>query len=108
MLDLDAIRCRCEAATPGPWWVEPEQAQTDTYNTMTDAYIAYGVPGDPSQTYDLIEAYNLPDYEIMAASRTLIPDLIAEIERLTAALATAERERDALLRYGLGVPGVRD
>jgi hypothetical protein len=29
-------------------------------------------------------------------------------QELRAALAAAERERDALLRYGIGVPGVRD
>jgi hypothetical protein len=108
MLDLSAIRARLAVATPGPWWVEPEQALPATYNDVADAYIAYGVQGDPMQTYDLYESYNLPDYAFLAAAREDVPALLDEIERLTVALATAERERDALLRYGIGVPGVRD
>jgi hypothetical protein len=70
MLDLEAIRLRCEAATPGPW----------------RAVAGYVYRGDTS-----FRASMAADAQFAAAARTDIPALITEVERLRAALSEAQR-----------------
>lgn len=85
-LDLDAIRARAEAATPGPW----------TYGDI--ASVAGGSLYDEDVMIGAVHWDNLPDPlhrfrsvesadavgRFIAAARTDIPVLIAEVERLTA------------------------
>lgn len=60
-------------ATEGPWWVERPEGR--------DAFIAWGMRGDPSQTYDVYEMYNVDtDYELMA-SAPVLRDRLANGER---------------------------
>jgi hypothetical protein len=78
-IDLEAIRRRADAATPGPWqrslnilWgkildIEPEIAFCTTVN----------------------------DTEFIAHAREDVPALLDEVERLTGQLADVTRERDA-------------
>lgn len=103
--DIDAIEARANAATPGPWWVQPERQSE--HSGLLDAYIAYGTPGVGSETYDLYEAYNVDtDYVFMAAARTDVPNLIAALRASQAQSAAlladvarlnAERDRMATL-----------
>ncbi len=69
--DPDAIRARCEAATPAPW----EADDNDIWTADGDRFI-----GSPPR---------IADAEFIAHARTEIPALLDEIERQTA-------ERDAL------------
>ena len=89
--ELDTIEARVNHATPGPWWVQPERTvRGETY----DAFIAFGEQGDPSETYDLYDLYNVEtDYTFIAAARSDVPTLVAEVRRLRAALEAPERRR---------------
>ena len=53
--------------TPGPWWVENIECHMER-----EAYVAYGIQGDLSETYDVYEAYSMADYRLIAAA----PDLL--------------------------------
>lgn len=94
-MNLDAIRARAEAATPGPWYsgdgsVDRFFAGKNTVATPARVIVERATYNDEfdQQTYS--------DIEFIAASRTDIPDMLAEIDRLTAALADMTAERDAL------------
>ena len=71
-LDLDAIEARVNAATDGPWEAYP------------DGLVWTKVPriGDPVSGSVLPE-----DAEFIAAARTDVPALVAEVRRLRAVLA---------------------
>jgi len=62
--------------TPGPWWVENIECHMER-----EAYVAYGIQGDLSETYDVYEAYSMADYRLIAAA----PDLLAACELLLSA-----------------------
>ncbi|MFI1194027.1 hypothetical protein ACH4T9_12330 [Micromonospora sp. NPDC020750] len=87
-LDLDAIRRREQAATPAPWTAHP------------DGLVWSTLIGDPVSGSVLVV-----DAEFIAAARTAVPALLAEVDRLraeqradhgifTRAINDAERERD--------------
>lgn len=87
MIDLDAIEARAAAATYGPWqhnqqWIWPR-----------DAY----APGDPDAPDTRIPQTDA-DATFIAHARQDVPDLAAEVRRLSARLAEAE----GLLRGALG------
>lgn len=75
MADIDAIRARCEAATPGEWKEEPNLG---------------GVPCviAPSQNRAIAELYrahdgqSCVDADFIAHARQDIPALLAEVDRL--------------------------
>lgn len=83
-LDLAAIRARAEAATPAPWRIPRKLSQL-----APDWTIAAGVKvvAYVDQKRDNSEA----DFTFIAAARTDIPALLAEVERLNVELATAKR-----------------
>lgn len=98
-LDLDAIKARVEAATPGPWkadggevsqhWSRPEPWQevvSTEVSCMSYCYggTARGVERDA-------------DAEFIAHARTDVPALVAEVERLR---AREGRVRALAARYG--------
>ncbi len=76
-LDLDAIRARADAATPGPWHVEklpyryPQRVTTNAALIVAETYI------DP--------AHEPAEAIFIAHARTDVPALLAEVERLRAA-----------------------
>ena len=72
MLDLEAIKARCELATPGPW----------------EARDGYVWRGDTSLAGTLRPA----DASFAAAARTDVPALVAEVERLLADTHTYTKE----------------
>ena len=80
-LDLDAIQARADAATEGPWYVE----------SSGDHHI---VPDVARWRGGMANALTFGgDFEtaaFVAAARTDVPALVAEVRRLSAELAAAE------------------
>lgn len=85
-LDLDEIRARAAAATPGPWQARREFVVSGDLEGIPDCVVSTGEDG-PQE---------LADAEFIAHAREDVPALYAEIERLRAALVTAMEgaERD--------------
>ena len=98
-LDLDAVKALCDAATPGPWEryagspktryiVAPNVEHIDVdeadWGPEVGNVLAVGTLHDP-------RAWRYADVEFIAQSRTLVPALAAEVERL-------RTERDAGVR----------
>ena len=83
--DLEAIKARAEAATPGPWAVPGANVfrviapEAEHHNPRMGACPPYPwrVIAEPS-SYDPSAA----DAEFIAHARTDVPDLVAEVERL--------------------------
>ena len=90
MLDLEAIKKRCEAATPGPWKQISYVVYTDDQSKAIGKAFGEGV----------IWSEQLANAALFAAARTDIPALIAEVERLrdTANIATTLNKVYAKLR----------
>jgi hypothetical protein len=93
-MNLDSIRARCESATPGPWKAIgiPYNGYDDPIiETDSEIYIAQTAYDMQSET----QTHNVnADTEFIAASRTDIPQMLAEIVRLTTDLAMMTAERD--------------
>jgi hypothetical protein len=95
-LDLDAIKARCEAATPGPWeWDRDDeglvsQSVTDTehgeFGTILARYPRLVATGYPCKEGTGFPDYDGPNGRFIAHARTDVPALVAEVERLRAAL----------------------
>ena len=91
---LDAIRARVDAATPGPWYAD----------SCLDVYTEQVREIDPDigiELYKTVYSHHTAgpegtqpwhDTHFMAHAREDVPALLAEVERLTA-------ERDALIRW---------
>lgn len=90
--NIDELERLAKVATPGPWWVMPEQRIAGLGAvSVLGAYIAYGTQGIGSETYDLIEQYNVDtDYAYIAAANP--HNIRAFIDRMR----KAEAERDAM------------
>jgi hypothetical protein len=84
-LDLDAIEARVEATPKGPWHVEYFGDHDYPQRIGNDAAILV------AETYEGGEGIR-PTPEFIAAARTDVPNLIAEVKRLRAALAKLESE----------------
>lgn len=71
MINLDEIKKACDAATPGPWKIDPKYRQV--WAPRTGEYISTEAerPEDPEANF-------------IANSRQWVPDLVAELERLRA------------------------
>lgn len=82
---LDAIRARCEAATKGPW----ELTKDGRYEDHDECRI--NLPNDT------IELCSYENGEFIAHARTDVPDLLAEVERLTRELEAAKRDIEIAL-----------
>jgi hypothetical protein len=74
ILDMDAIRQRCDQATPGPWksYVEGRDHDSGSSFIMTSG-----------EDIELIRA-SVADQDFIAHARQDIPQLLAEIQRLKA------------------------
>ena len=83
-IDLDAIKARAAAATKGPWIAEPEDAGENHY---TPARVWAVTESDywSSDVSEMQLAAGGPnDMEFIAAARSDVPALVAEVERLRA------------------------
>lgn len=87
---LDAIRARVEAATPGPW--EPSS------DTLTWIHVeAHGLTVAECRTYlnrQHTDAQNDANAAFIAKAREDVPALLAEVERLTAEIKDAESDAE--------------
>jgi hypothetical protein len=103
MIDLEPIKARLQAATPGPWrW----SMNTRSRDVRLDAehsgrlivmdFVRWGMqsaqPRFRTQPHDLMTEYSdcmpHPDAALIAHAPTDIADLVAEVERLRMALDT--------------------
>ena len=102
-LDLDAIRTRCERATPGPWhqggltgddradtpWEEGGHRHLVIASVARDMADDLG-PGDPSLIATCESGHHkeafADDARFIAHARTDIPALLARVEQLAGAL----------------------
>lgn len=82
---LQEIEARANAATPGPW------VRDGLYVRNNPHEVALARALD-DEGHNCGEAYARPNGDFIAAARTDVSDLVAEVRRLTAALATARRE----------------
>ncbi len=75
--ELDEIRCRCGAATPGPWkaFVEGRDHESGSSFIMT------GEGANRGEDIELSGA-RPADYDFIAHARQDVPRLLAEIARL--------------------------
>lgn len=111
-IDVEAIRARERAATNGPWEVAPHSDASDVCEIVADYSELPGggkqahwiaeldaqcdMTDDPQADIDIMNA----NAEFIAHARRDIPDLLAELDRLTARLAEREtRFRDLLADY---------
>jgi len=84
---LAEIEARAAAASPGPWVAYPEDTSCPGYDVM---------PGIISDRWTGLNHTTAPrdaDLAFIAAARTDIPDLLVEIERLRAELASRGESR---------------
>jgi hypothetical protein len=80
-LDLDAIEARAKAATPGPWRKQPRLSIDGSVESE-----AMGKGGVPAMMVDIDSERSRVDAEFIAHARKDVPDLVAEVRRLRAAL----------------------
>ena len=79
---LAEIEARANAATPGPWWPEHRGVMAEGVEIVDDCAVAGWDAYPENQAF-------------IAAARTDVPALVAEVRRLTAALAAHARHTDA-------------
>jgi hypothetical protein len=94
-LDLDAIRARADAATPGPWMHATHTGRKDGVSLVgqiskrgTGQAVAVLADSDVRQ--------RAKDAEFVAHAREDVPALVAEVERLRAANAHLIRNAEIL------------
>ena len=77
--DIQEIRSRCEAATPGPWrsYIEGRD------HTSGSDFIMTSIVDDRGESIELTGA-TIADHDFIAHARQDIPKLLEEIERLKA------------------------
>lgn len=93
--ELDRLQKLCDGATAGPW--EADGPGTNTYDRVTSC-----VPEHTTEVaYDILHD---GDALFIAAARTALPELIAEVRRLQERCAAAERDRKAALFGEIGSP----
>ena len=85
--ELDALKALADAATPGPWEEVAESGEWWITSASDETASLYVIP-DTGLT-------NQADVDFIAASRTAVPALIAEVERLQVAWSA---EHDAYIR----------
>lgn len=101
-LDLAAVALRAADATEGPWHLLPEAAPWERTLAIRSANnmligrvllpMLYAGPGEPGRL--LLTGWQAEaDAVFLAAARTDVPALVAEVERLQAALAAADEAR---------------
>lgn len=84
---LGEIQARITAVPKGPWDVEPNE---------------FGVPdqvGPVAFLQTWVDVEQLPVVEFIGHARTDLPALLGEVARLTAALATSQRETAAARQF---------
>ena len=108
-MNLQPIKARCEAATPGPWFVvrgDDDHAMgavgIATGERVSDDFFEYGRCADHEKTV-AVTLWQAPriathqsnrwheDAAFIASARTDVPALLAEVARLQDAIAAVKR-----------------
>jgi hypothetical protein len=89
---LDAIRARLDAATPGPWEAVTPKRYAAVRSEKAGCYV-YTQGKIPAETHPDTVARQQRDAHLIANAPTDLRALLDEVERLTA-------ERDAAFRRG--------
>ena len=74
--EIEKAKALCEAATPGPWTIRQVESIRNDPDWGDEWIVDMGRDRDSSLLKDIDTA------EFIAASRELVPKLIAEVERL--------------------------
>lgn len=91
-VDLEAMRERARRATQGPWTFRVQTLRHAQYDQHDDTVMIGAVaPGHQIRATPRGGTFPSSDGEFIAHARQDVPDLIAEVERLRAALAEAGR-----------------
>ena len=85
--ELAALKALAEAATPGPWEEVAESGEWWITSASDETASLYVIPDTGLM--------NQADVDFIAASRTAVPALLAEVERLQVAWSA---EHDAYIR----------
>jgi hypothetical protein len=100
-LDLDAIKARANAATPGPWSGDPTGTVCADADLIPDPKGGEILPADGPM--EVAECYRneRPDErarnaEFIARAREDVPALLAQVERFEAARANLQRNAEVL------------
>ena len=99
---LEEIKARCEAATPGPWLRHPEEFGQNIFCATSETRIdwLFSIQGSA------IVADIRRDIDFMAAARTDVPALVAEVEWLRAHLTQIKAATADLMADSEGVTGL--
>jgi hypothetical protein len=89
--NLEAIRERCEKATPGQWKVDVGACLTDPGEEPHDWYFPRGPFQKNRKDWQEARDYAVIDSTFIAHARTDIPNLLSYIEKLEKVLEAAER-----------------
>lgn len=89
-LDIGAIKARADAATPGPWIRFYEGSHDWVIGRVEDPQTSA-----VAQVYEYAANNYEADTAFIAAARTDVPALVAEVERLHKALTDLKRDHDA-------------
>jgi len=89
-LNLEAIKARCEAATPGPWHYHLDNLiahPNEDYPILVEAGSYEGLSREQQKA--LVRNNRI----FVAHARSDVPALVAEVERLRAALEDCEESK---------------
>ena len=89
-INIEAIKALCAAVTPGLWeWdsgIEPWQRYRLTSASLLAEVITVGWDGEGNESMTVAPA----DMSFIARSRTLVPALVAEVDRIRAELSARD------------------
>jgi len=88
--DLRAAKALCEAATRGPWQWREEYGSVALHSLTVGPFQSVAM-AESCGTQNSSIMVDDPDAAFIADARTLVPQLIAEVERLREALDARER-----------------
>lgn len=92
---LQELEALCAAATPGPWFYEPDHHGGDLPND--EGVVEFNRDGERLPIWVGRPWWREEDAPFIAAARTAIPELIAEIRRLDPSYSATPAE-DAVAR----------
>jgi len=99
-LDLDVIEARADAATAGPWWWDEDEFMWRLHGVhgtisgndwIPEQVLNHQIAKAPKQGTSYAEYWpERADADFIAAARTDVPALVAEVRRLRMALQVCE------------------
>jgi hypothetical protein len=101
-LDLEAIKARAEAATPGPWKLWGMSVQSDRHGTGEVDYSQ-----TIAQTLDPDRGLRTFNAQFIAHAREDVPALVVEVERLRKELDEAQLRSIEARNPGIDMEAVK-